>query len=154
MKNESIKCIPFPGIEGAYVVISGRHRSIESLKRTSFGVDLKTTMTLFFDSGNGIGAEWEPEYGPITTYYSVPEDHPKAQEHWFYPFVDGTGHWTQLAVEKHDLKLRFLEGDYEYIFGVLKEYSGKRIGVFDALMSLLNGDDDIIKTINPIMEGA
>jgi len=113
--NSNIKVIPFPDIEGAYIVISAY--------KSDDANGLKKCMSFFFDGGNNIGAEWEPDYGPITVIYSCAESHPKAQEHWFYPFCTGYGNWSQLAVIDSGLSKAFLDGDYALLFGILKDWT-------------------------------
>ena len=112
--NKNIKCIPFPGIENAYVVISG-HKS-------NSGNGVTKCISFFFDNGD-IGAEWEPDNGPITRIIKVNQDAPEAQPHWFYDWHAGQGHWSQLAVEKEGLPRAFLRGDYDLIFSILKDWS-------------------------------
>lgn len=112
--NKGIKCIPFPGIKNAYIVISG-HKSNE-------GNGCKKCMSFFYDNGI-VSSEWEPNYGPITVIYECDKNHPKAQKHWWYDYCTGYGHWTQCAVNELQLPEAFIEGDYEYIFNVLKDYA-------------------------------
>ncbi len=115
--NKSIECIPFPEIENAYVVISAR-------KTTKTPLEVGSNMSFFFNNGD-IGAEWEPNYGPITVIYKCDSSHEDAQEHWFYAYCTGYGNWSQVAVEEEDLHRAFLRGDYEYIFLVLKQWSNR-----------------------------
>lgn len=112
--NKNIKCIPFPEIENAYVVISGH--------KANTGNGVKKCMSFFYDNGER-GTEWEPENGPITKIYNCSKDHKKAQKHWFYEYCTGYGYWSQLAVNREQLPQAFLDGDYEYIFNVLKEWA-------------------------------
>ena len=111
--NNNIKCVPFPGIENAYVVISGY--------KSDAGNGVKKCMSFFYNNGN-VGAEWEPDYGPITIIYKCEKDNGDAQKHWFYDYYTGNGNWSQLAVEGEGLPSAFLDGDYKYIFEVLKEW--------------------------------
>jgi len=113
--NPSVKCIPFPDIDNAYVVISG-HKS----EHTGNGVQKCMT---FFYGGDKIGAEWEPDNGPITVIYSCDKDTDGAQPHWFYDYCTGYGNWSQLAVDREHLPDAFLAGSYDYIFGVLKAWA-------------------------------
>lgn len=112
--NESIKCIPFPGIEGAYVVISAG--------KSDKGNNVSKRMSFFFDNGN-VGAEWEPDYGPITVIYKRDKDDEDAKPHWFYEYYAGQGHWSQCAVEKEGLPEYFLAGDYNMLFAALKDWA-------------------------------
>ena len=113
--NRSIRCIPFDGIENAYVVISAGKKD--------GGNGVQKGMSFFFDNGGWVGAEWEPDYGPITVLYKVKEDHEKATHHWFYGFTTGQGNWSQCAVEEEGLPQAFLSGDYELLFAILKNWS-------------------------------
>lgn len=120
--NRSIKVIPFPNIDGAYIVISAHKEIRETYEKT------KSEMSFFFDGGCGIGCEWEPDYGPITKIISCDKDFKetefeKAYPHWFYPYYKGPGYWSQLAVEEEHLPEAFLAGNYEWIFEVLKRWS-------------------------------
>ena len=112
--NRSIKVVPFPEIENAYIVISGvkSERGNGCLKRLSF----------FYGTKEG-GCEWEPEYGPITRIVPCKKDNEDAQEHWFYDYCTGYGNWSQLAVGREMLTEHFLSGDYKYLFSVLKSWS-------------------------------
>ena len=114
--NTNIICIPFPGIDNAYVVISGRKAD------NSNGVE--KCMSFFYDHGN-VGAEWEPNYGPITIIYKCGKDDKESQEHWFYDYCTGYGNWSQLAVEDEGLPEAFLNGDYGHLFAVLRFWSDK-----------------------------
>jgi hypothetical protein len=140
MNKKRIAILPFPNIQNAYIIISAKQEGEPD--------KIKVCTTFFFDSGKGIGAEWEPEYGPITTLYSVPADDPEAQEHWFYPFIDGYGHWSQLAVNKYNLKEAFANGDYKYIFNILSDFCGNKIGILDALFCA-TGLQTLPNGINP-----
>jgi hypothetical protein len=112
--NKNVRCIPFDGIKNAYVVISG-HKA-----ETVNGV--QKCMSFFYDNGN-VGAKWDPDNGPITMIYSCKSEDEDAQPHWFYDFYTGEGYWSQSAVEEEGLPSAFLNGDYKYLFSVLKKWS-------------------------------
>ena len=118
--NQSIKVIPFPDIENAYVVISACYYQDRDRVEKNMS---------FFYGGEKVGAEWEPNYGPITVIYSCDKDYvpessfDKVQEHWFYDYCTGYGYWSQLAVEDEGLKQMFLRGNYDGIFAVLKRWA-------------------------------
>ena len=114
--NKGIKCVPFPGIENAYVVISGHPAN------SSNGV--KKCMSFFY-GGPEIGAEWEPDHGPITVIYSCTKDNEWAQEHYFYDYCDGYGSGSQLAVDDEGLAKMFIDGDYNGIFKVLERWADR-----------------------------
>jgi len=114
--NKNIKVIPFPGIPNAYVVISGYADS-------NMGNGCQKCMSFFWGTPEG-GAEWEPEYGPITKYTPCDKNTEGAQPHWFYEYTIGGAHWSQLAVENEGLPRMFVEGDYQGLFAVLARWSG------------------------------
>ena len=116
MARKNVKCIPFPEIDNAYVVISAF--------KSKNGNGLTKCMSFFFDHGD-IGAEWEPDNGPITVIYKCAEDNKDAQEHWFYDYCTGYGNWSQLAVQDEGLHTAFLSGDYVYLFAVLQSWSNR-----------------------------
>lgn len=113
--NESIKIIPFPGIQGANIVISF-HRNEDN------GNKIESIISFFLAGENGTSVEWEPKHGPITRITECNADHDDARPHWFYKFHTGYGNWTQCAVNERGLPNAALYGDYEYIFNVLKDY--------------------------------
>ena len=112
--NPSIKIIPFPGIENAYVVISARKNS-QVIQN-----GCEKNMSFLYDNGNGIAVEWEPDYGPITVLYGCNPEDEGAQPHWFFKYYTGQGNWSQLAVEEEGLPNDFLNGDYKSLFLTLK----------------------------------
>lgn len=112
--NKNIKCIPFPGIENAYVVISG-------CKSNTSENGIEKHMSFFFDGGD-IGAEWEPDNGPITKIHKTDRDTMDAEPHWFYNYSLGNGDWAQMAVKEEGLPGAFLRGDYEFLFLILKKW--------------------------------
>ena len=112
--NNNVRCIPFPEIENAYVVISGH--------KADNGNGVKKCMSFFYDNGD-IGAEWEPDNGPITIIYKCSKDDKDAQKHWFYDYCMGYGNWSQLAVNEEGLPSAFLMGDYDWLFNILKSWS-------------------------------
>ena len=122
--NKNVRCIPFDGIKNAYIVISGR--------KAETGNGVQKCMSFFYDNGN-IGAEWEPDNGPITVIYSCKSEDGVCRpfnkltflSHWFYDFYTGQGSWSKSAVKEEGLPSAFLEGNYEYIFSVLKKWSDR-----------------------------
>ena len=115
-RNKNIVCIPFPDIPNAYVVISGH----EDKEKGANGC--KKCMSFFYDGGE-IGAEWEPDYGPITKIIKLKEGDEGAIPHWFYDYYAGQGHWSQLAVEETGIASYFIRGYYQDVFRVLKEWA-------------------------------
>lgn len=115
--NKNVRCIPFVGIKNAYMVISGY--------KEETGNGVKKCMSFFYDNGD-IGAEWEPDNGPITVIYKCNKAHEKAEKHWFYDYCTGYGNWSQLAVESEGLPNAFLTGAYDYLFAVLKKWASNQ----------------------------
>jgi hypothetical protein len=115
--NPSIQVIPFPEIENAYVVISARWRkTIGDVTQDN----VKKNMSFFYDCGNGIGVEWEPNFGPITIIESCDADHKDAKPHFFYQFYTGQGNWMQLLVDELGLSGYFITGRYCELFNALR----------------------------------
>lgn len=121
MFNDTVKIIPFPYIENAYVIISFHKND-----RIDFDISIDTVITFLYDAGN-VAAEWEPKYGPIQIWVKAEEETDKTKKHYFYPFVEDIwGNWSQLAVETEQLKEYLIEGNYKYIFYVLKKWTENR----------------------------
>ena len=112
--HQNVKAIPFPGIPNAYIVIS----AVKSEK----GNGVEKRMSFFYDNGMK-GAEWEPDYGPISIYNKCEKNDEGAMPHFFYEYYTGQGNWSQLAVQREGLPDSFLAGDYPAIFAVLKSWS-------------------------------
>lgn len=121
MKNKSIKVIPFPEIENAYIVIS-------CFPDKDHGNGIKSNMSFFYGTEKS-GAEWEPNHGPITKITPYYKDYAggygSAIEHWFYDYCTGYGDWSQLAVDQEGLSDYFREGNYPAIFRILERWSGQ-----------------------------
>lgn len=112
--KQSIKIIPFPEIENSFIVISANPSDTAN--------NVKLCFTFLYATEKG-GAEWEPEYGPITRLIPCKKNDPEAKKHWFYPYYKGQGHWSQLAVKDENLAENFINGNYAEIFETLKEWS-------------------------------
>jgi len=86
MLRKSAKAIPFPCISGAYILIS-------AAPKEKHNFDLQgpeVTISFFFDGGS-CGAEWEPEFGPITRITSCGKDDEGAVPHIIYDCCTGYG---------------------------------------------------------------
>lgn len=99
------------------------------------------TMSFLYDSGE-VAAEWCPPYGPIQIWHKAEEgkiyskstmfdDEPKeyveAQSHYAYPFIiPKLAEWSQLAVREYELAEYAIDGNYDYIFNVLKDWTKER----------------------------
>jgi len=112
--NPSIKIIPFPEIENAYIVISAK------ISDKPNGVE--KNMSFFIDCGNGKAVEWEPNYGPITVLHKCDKNDPQAQPHWYFDYCTGYRNWSQLAVKEERLPEDFLYGDYKCLFNKLFQW--------------------------------
>lgn len=98
-------------------------------------------MSFLYDAGE-IAAEWCPPHGPIQiwrkadkdTKYKQPTfdddatpDYIEPQPHYAYPFViPRLAEWSQLSVERYQLADYAIEGNYQYIFNVLKTWTENR----------------------------
>lgn len=121
-ENATVKLVPFPEIENAYIIISARKRCVDD------DTYAKIITTFFYGTEKG-GAEWGGDGNPITVITPCDENYNeefqgKAEIHFIYPFCTGHGKWFQGAVESEGLADAFLLGDYEHIFHVLKKFSG------------------------------
>lgn len=118
-KNYRVGITEFQGIEGAYLVISGRWKNDEH--------DYCTPMVSFLFDGGDFAAEWEPQHGPIQIWEKCTAEHPKCEKHYFYDYVVKVfGNWSQLAVSNNGLPSSFVDGNYEHIYSVLKQWTEGR----------------------------
>ena len=113
--NKSIVCVKFKDIENAYVVISC-YKPDETINCVA------TNMSFFYDGGE-IGAEWEPDHGPINKIVKRKKEDEDARPHWFYEYYAGPGYWSQNAVYTERLPQACLKGNYDYIFNVLRKWA-------------------------------
>jgi hypothetical protein len=112
MSNVAI--IPFPKIDGAYVIISAR--------KSDSANGVKKNMSFFYDGGSGVGVEWEPDNGPFTQITSCSKDYDVAKKHWFYDYYTGNNDWSQLAVDASGIAEKFINGNYEDLFAILASW--------------------------------
>jgi hypothetical protein len=121
--NKVIK-FKHPTIENAYLFVSGR-------KNEDISNGVTPNITFFYADGD-IGAEWEPQYGPITIITKCEKDHFKdepedsyqeVKEHWYYEYCTGFGNWSQLAVQEEGLHTALIAGNDEMIFSILKKWA-------------------------------
>jgi hypothetical protein len=109
--------------ENCWILVSASKRD---MKETFGEIKVKAAITFFYDAGNK-AAEWEPQYGPIETWKRCEENDEGAREHYYYDFTNsGFGNWSQLAVDTYELPQAFLDGDYDYIFNILKLWAEDR----------------------------
>lgn len=134
-----VAVLPWPGIDGAFLCVSGaKRRPPEKLgpnwpKHDNVprhfdepSQEAEARITFLFDAGSCC-AEWDGEYGPIQIWHRVAKgskhgEH-EAREHWFYEHAIGNGMWSQMAVDQHDLPRSFISGDFAHIFSVLKSWA-------------------------------
>jgi len=120
---DRVACLPFPGIDGAFLCLSGGKKE-----------DGKSEgrITFIYDAGPTC-AEWDGKYGPIQIWWKRLEgwtngdkEYPElAEKHWFYEFSSGRGHWSQCAVDDEGLAEKFTSGDYVGIFNVLRVWADR-----------------------------
>jgi hypothetical protein len=135
---QRVAVIPWSGIEGAYLCVSGQRSKQERVgdKWYAGHEEGRVTWTasphanprisFLFDAGNCC-AEWDGDHGPVQLWFKCEADfvdgYDKARPHWFYPYAHGSGHWSQLAVDEDDLPGAFVSGDYERIFATLERWA-------------------------------
>jgi hypothetical protein len=116
--NKSIIKLPFPGIENAYLVFSANQK-----KLVEFDVGVYYNVSFLVYAGS-VAAEWEPQYGPIQLWYKREATDENVEPGYVFEYVDAGGlNWSQLAVEREQLKPALLSGDYQYIFSVLHRWA-------------------------------
>jgi hypothetical protein len=114
--NKSIKVIPFPDIEHAYLVISARRNEHDPEW-------VKVMQSFVYMEKPTHAIEWEPEHGPIQTWLACDETDDGAESHWMFPYHNTPpGSWSQLAVYERGLPEAYLRGDFRYIFSVLRDW--------------------------------
>lgn len=138
-----VATLPWPGIPGAFLCLSGRLREGQHAygtkwyakgeqhnERTEKYIDdeVRTTpvISFIFDTGNCC-AEWDGEYGPIQLAWKrdagFKAGDTEAESHWFYPYATWRGHWSQMAVKEARLSELFNAGRYEEIFHELRRWA-------------------------------
>lgn len=147
MAIDRVKIIPWPGIEGAYLCISGKKRPSELVGDRWYGKpehaeiinkygnrDFRTEPCITFLANVGtVAAEWDGAFGPIQITHQVPTDFVapadswggEPAEHWFFDRAIWRGHWSQVAVEENGLPRMFNDGDFEGIFRVLRSWADR-----------------------------
>jgi hypothetical protein len=108
--------------EGAHIVYSAAKRK---LKDTCGEFQVKNNFSFCFIDGD-YAAEWEPEYGPIQVWHKCKETDKNARKHYIFDFTDSGGfNFSQLAVLDYELPQSANEGNWQYIFNVLKDWTDK-----------------------------
>ena len=121
-KQKRVAKLSFPGIDNAYILVSGREKKHEGWMCTG-ETWANPTVSFLYDAGD-ICAEWEPEFGPIQLWYRCDKDAEGAREHYYYDYENGPlGSWAQTAVYELQLPQAFIKGDFAYIFMVLKDWA-------------------------------
>ena len=78
----------------------------------------------FFYAKDGVGAEWEVEYGPILMWYKADAPGDSIRDHYFWDYVlDRPLAWSQLAVQENALPQAAERNDLDYIFSVLARWA-------------------------------
>lgn len=113
--KKRVATLPFPNIKNAYILVSGSWRKDHDF--------VEPVVSFLYDAGLK-AAEWCPPYGPITIHRKTEEGQENAKKHYFYDYVVNESlNWSQLAVEREGLPEAFVNGNYDYIFEVLKEWA-------------------------------
>lgn len=149
---ERVAVLPWPGIDGAYLCVSGSWNHPEGRaygRRWYYGPGkhaeqkdkiqkmpdklkiadyVEPRITFLFNSGDCC-AEWDGAYGPIQLWYKCDADfvnedgYDKAKPYWFFDHAFGSGHWSQCAVDEAGLAKSFVDGDYRAIFFELERWA-------------------------------
>lgn len=117
-RDRRIARLPFPDIDGAFVYLSGR------LNRD--GANGCEAVASFVYIDGDIACEWEPRCGPIQLWFASEEGAEGAIQNYVFPWVDGSGHWSQMAVEREQLPQLFAAGYYDLIFATLRRWVESR----------------------------
>ena len=114
-----VKLIPWPGRDNCFLVLSA------CWVRDNFSQPNITFTVVARDRSCAV--EWDGHYGPIQRVY--PADSPGPQPNgetalpgWIFDNEIRGLHWSQCAVQDHDLPRAFVNGDYDYIFNVLESW--------------------------------
>lgn len=145
-----IAVLPWPAIPNCYLVVSGKLRKRERVGDKWYAGHTEITnkwgddqaksepCISFTYAEDGVAAEWDGAHGPIQLWFRCESGFKnengfdEGDAHWLWPFAYGSGHWSQMAVDEHDLPRRFNQGDYEYIFNVLRSFVRNRLKRDDA----------------------
>lgn len=142
VNKERVVVLPWPGIEGAYLAVSGKRRRDEPYGEKFYAGHVEHTktweerrvrsepfITFGFNSGT-VCAEWDGNSGPIQLYFKREEGWKEgwdeAKPHWVFPFASGSGSWSQMAVGEAGLPDAFVSGNYARIFGELRQWAQSR----------------------------
>lgn len=117
-RNKRIARLPFPGIDNAFVYLSG--------KLNHEGANGCEAVASFVYIDGDIACEWEPRYGPIQLWMACDEGAEGAIRNYVFPWVSGGAHWSQIAVEREQLPRLFADGDFDLIFATLRRWADSR----------------------------
>jgi hypothetical protein len=122
MNKKQKKVIKAKYKDNCYILVSGYKRE----EQFDSYLMIEYVTSFLYDAGN-VAAEWEMEHGPIQIWYKCEENDEGAEEHYYYDFHNSPIlSWSQLAVERYQLKESFIRGDFDYIFNVLKDWTEDR----------------------------
>ena len=108
--------------EGAYIIYSAAKRD---MKETYGEVQVKSIFSFCFINDD-YAAEWEPEYGPIQIWHKCEKEDQDSRLHYIFDYTDsGNMNWSQMAVNEYNLPESANQGDWQYIFNVLKDWTHK-----------------------------
>lgn len=116
-KQRKILRLPYKDWIGCYILISAHgnyddYGDFRSKPNFSFFVDLE-----------GTAVEWDGASGPLQVFRECAEDAEDAREHYFYDFQNASPMaWAQGYVDEMELPKSFVEGNYDYIFRVIRDF--------------------------------
>ena len=107
---------------GCFILVSGHWRNEDN---PHDDLNLAAITSFVYDAGDK-ATEWSPATcGPLHTFFRA--DATTGKPHYIYPFIeDRPLEWSQMAVNNHDLPRAFVQGDYDYIFTILKNWTEAR----------------------------
>jgi len=103
-------------------------------EKSDYGdMKIRPHVSFLADGGNGVAAEWEPQYGPIQVWTECGDDWRgktpagndiQPRKHWHYEYVeDNGGAWSQMAVDREGLREKLGRGDIDGVFHVLDRWA-------------------------------
>jgi hypothetical protein len=117
--NKVLRC-PVPNIPGAFILVSA---NLDPEKCNHVN---PVQSFLFVNEEDGIAAEWEARYGPITVWRRTTADAENAVEHYAFDYVEKAwGNWSQTAVLNECLPEYFAAGDFAALFAVLRRWASR-----------------------------
>lgn len=144
MAINRVKVLPWPGIDRAYLCLSGKRKPKERFGEFWYGPNhvaienkyperetrTEPCITFLYDAGD-VCAEWDGALGPIQLWFKAKPEHSsewekEPRDHWFYDKAFGDGAWSQMAVDEAQLNEAFAQGQFDRIFAELKRWADSR----------------------------